>query len=57
MYYGKVLGDVAEIAAGVETGRGWATWAATVVGLAATIAVIAIVTRIARRALREEVGE
>lgn len=57
VYYGKVAGDVAEIAAGVGDEQGWGTWVATGIGLAATIAVIVIVTRIARRALREEVGE
>ncbi|MXX76486.1 MAG: TVP38/TMEM64 family protein [Holophagales bacterium] len=57
VYYGKVIGDVAVIAAGVGDDRGWGTWVVTGVGLLATIAVIALVTRIARRALREEVGE
>ena len=57
VYYGKVLGDVAEVAAGVEVEQGWGTWVATGIGLAATVAVIVVVTRIARRALREEVGE
>jgi len=57
VYYGKVLGDVAEVAAGVEVEKGWGTWVATGIGLAATVAVIVVVTRIARRALREEVGE
>ncbi len=57
VYYGKVLGDVAEVAAGFEVEQGWGTWVATGIGLAATVAVIVVVTRIARRALREEVGE
>ena len=57
VYYGKVLGDVAEVAAGVEVEKGWGTWVATGIGLAATVAVIVVVTRIARRALKEEVGE
>ncbi|MXX60366.1 MAG: TVP38/TMEM64 family protein [Holophagales bacterium] len=57
VYYGKVIGDVAEIAAGTGDERDWGTWVVTGVGLLATIAVIALVTRIARRALREEVGE
>ncbi len=57
VYYGKVLGDVAGVAAGVEVEQGWGTWAATAIGLVATVAVIVVVTRIARRALREEVGE
>ncbi|MCE2557769.1 MAG: TVP38/TMEM64 family protein [Acidobacteria bacterium] len=57
VYYGKVLGDVAEVAAGFEVEQGWGTWVATGIGLAATVAVIVVVTRIARRALKEEVGE
>ena len=57
VYYGKVLGDVAEVAAGVEVEQGWGTHVATGIGLAATVAVIVVVTRVARRALKEEVGE
>ena len=57
VYYGKVAGDVVEVAAGVGDERGWGDWAVTGVGLAATIAVIVVVTRLARRTLREEVGE
>lgn len=57
VYYGKVAGDLAEIAAGGGGERGWETHVFTGVGLVATIAVITVVTRIARRALREEVGE
>ena len=57
VYYGKVVGDVARVAAGVGEEQGWGTWVVTGIGLVATIVVIALVTRIARRALREEVGE
>ncbi len=57
VYYGKAIGDVAEVAAGVGEERSWGDYAAGAVGLVATIAVIAIIVRIARRALREEVGE
>ena len=57
VYYGKVVGDLAEIAAGVGDERGWGTHVVTGVGLVATVAVIVLVTRIARRALKEEVGE
>ncbi len=57
VYYGKVIGDLAEIAAGVGDERGWGTHVVTGVGLVATVAVIVLVTRIARRALKEEVGE
>lgn len=57
VYYGKVVGDLAEVAAGVGDERGWGTHVTTGVGLLATVAVIVLVTRIARRALMEEVGE
>lgn len=55
VYYGKVLGSLAAVTAGVEVERGAGQWALIGVGLAATVAVTAIVTRIARRALEEEV--
>ena len=57
VYYGKVFGDVAEIAAGVDDEGGWGTHVTTAIGLLATVAVIVLITRIARRALKEEVGE
>jgi uncharacterized membrane protein YdjX (TVP38/TMEM64 family) len=53
VYYGKLAGDVAALAAGMEQERGPAYWALLVVGLIATIAVTTVVTRAARRALRE----
>ena len=57
VYYGKLAGDVAMIAAegGVEKGAGY--YAVLVLGLLASIAVTTVVTRIARRALREATGE
>lgn len=57
VYYGRVIGDVAEIAAGVGDERGWGDHALLGVGLIATVAATTIIVRIARRALREEVGE
>lgn len=53
VYYGKVAGDAARLAAGASTGGGTASGALTVVGLAATVAATALITRTARRALRE----
>ena len=53
VYYGKIGGDVAAIASGVQTEKGWAGYAVLALGLAATLAVTAIVTRLARRALKE----
>ncbi len=57
VYYGKVAGDLAQLAAGVGQERGWDDYAKWGVGLVATIGATAIIVRIARRALREEVGE
>jgi len=53
VYYGKLAGDVAALAGGVETERGAEYWLVLGLGLVATIVVTTIVTRIARRALKE----
>jgi uncharacterized membrane protein YdjX (TVP38/TMEM64 family) len=53
VYAGKVLGDVAALAAGAAPPKGPAYYAVLGLGLAATVVVTTIVTRIARRALRE----
>ena len=53
VYYGKVAGDVAALAGGAGVERGTGYWIVLGLGLLATIAVTAIVTRLARRALRE----
>ena len=57
VYYGKVLGEVAAIAGGVEIERGPADYAMLAAGLVAAIAVSIIVTRVARRALSDATGE
>lgn len=57
VYYGRVAGDLAEIAAGVGEERGWGDHALLGLGLVATVAATTMIVRIARRALREEVGE
>ena len=57
VYYGKVLGEVAAIAGGVQIERGPADYAMLAAGLVAAIAVSIIVTRVARRALAEATGE
>ncbi len=56
VYYGKVAGEVAALAGGRPTPHDVAYWILVAVGLAATIAASVLVTRIARRALREEPG-
>lgn len=53
VYYGRVAGAVAEIAAGAQPERGAGYYALLVSGLLATLVVTAFVTRIARNALRE----
>jgi len=53
VYYGKVVGDVARLAGGVDLAKGPAYYAVVGVGLIATILVTTVVTRTARRALRE----
>jgi uncharacterized membrane protein YdjX (TVP38/TMEM64 family) len=57
VYAGKLVGDVAAIAGGVETERGAGEWAMLVVGLVATLAVTLYVTRIARAALDAATAE
>ncbi|HVS02282.1 MAG TPA: TVP38/TMEM64 family protein [Thermoanaerobaculia bacterium] len=57
VYYGKLAGEVAAVAGGVEAERGAGYWAVLGLGLAATLAVTALVTRTARRALREETAD
>lgn len=58
VYYGKVAGDVAAIAAGAPVARGTWYWLLLGLGLGATLAVSLYVARLARRALqREEVDE
>ena len=57
VYYGKVLGDVARVASGTPIPRGPEYYVLLGIGLVATIAVTTMVTRIARRALREAIGD
>jgi len=52
VYYGRLAGAVAEIAAGVQTERDAAYYVVLGLGLLATVIVTTIVTRIATRALR-----
>jgi uncharacterized membrane protein YdjX (TVP38/TMEM64 family) len=52
VYYGKVVGDVAALAAGAAPERGAAHWVVLGLGLLATLVVTTVVTRIAARALK-----
>lgn len=55
VYSGKVAGDVALLARGAGPARGAGYYALVVAGLAATVVVTVLITRVARRALREAV--
>lgn len=57
VYSGKLAGDVAAAAGGAEVARGPGTWAVIGLGFLATLGVTVLVTRIARRALREATDE
>lgn len=52
VYSGKVVGDLAALAAGATTARGAGYWALLGTGMVATVVVTVLVTRTARRALR-----
>ncbi len=57
VYYGKAAGSLAAVAGGVKTERGPEYWLALGLGLVATIAVTTVITRLAGRALRQQIGE
>lgn len=57
VYYGKLAGDVAALAGGAAVEKGTGYYAVLILGLVATIVVTAIVTRTARKALKEATGE
>lgn len=52
VYYGRVIGDVAALAAGTPIERGTEYYALLAAGLIATVAVTTLITRIARRELK-----
>lgn len=54
VYYGKVAGDVAKLAAGIAPARGPAYYALLVVGLIATVVATTAVTRAARRSIASQ---
>ena len=53
-YYGKIVGDVAKLAAGVSPPRGIEYWTLVGLGLVATILATSAITRAARRAMEEQ---
>jgi len=57
VYYGKALGSLAAVAGGVEVEKGAGYWVVLGAGLLATVVVTTFVTRIAGRALSQEVHD
>ena len=57
VYYGKIAGDVAALAGGAAPEKGAGYYAVLILGLVATIVVTTLVTRTARRALKEATGD
>lgn len=57
VYYGKALGSLAAVAGGAEVEKGVGYWVVLGAGLLATIVVTTFVTRIASRALAQEVHD
>jgi uncharacterized membrane protein YdjX (TVP38/TMEM64 family) len=55
-YYGKVVGDVAALAAGIATPRGPAYYVLLGVGLGATLLLTIVITRAAKKALAPPPG-
>jgi uncharacterized membrane protein YdjX (TVP38/TMEM64 family) len=53
VYYGRVAGDIAAVAAGMAQPRGTGYWLLLGLGLLATFAVTALLARVAQRALQE----
>jgi len=53
-YYGKIVGDVAKLAAGVSPPRGIEYWTLVGLGLVATILATSAITRAARRAMEQQ---
>jgi uncharacterized membrane protein YdjX (TVP38/TMEM64 family) len=57
VYYGKLAGDVAALGSGLAPAHGTAYYVLTAVGLVATAGATTLVTRIARRAVREATAQ
>lgn len=53
-YYGKIVGDVAKLAAGVSPPRGVEYWALVAIGLFATVWATHVITRAARRSMEQQ---
>lgn len=57
VYYGTLAGSLAAVAGGVKTQKGTAYWVTLGIGLLATLIVTTFITRLAGKALRQQIGE
>jgi len=57
VYYGKAAGSLAAVAGGAKTEKGAAYWVTLGIGLLATVVVTTFITRLAGKALRQQIGE
>lgn len=57
VYYGKAAGSLAALAGGAKTEKGAGSWIVLGLGLVATLVVTTFVTRLAGKALRQEIGD
>jgi uncharacterized membrane protein YdjX (TVP38/TMEM64 family) len=57
VYYGKAAGSLAAVAGGAKAEKGTAYWVTLGIGLAATVVVTTFITRLAGKALRQQIGE
>ena len=57
VYFGSLAGNLATLGAGDTPGNPTAEWAIRIVGLIATVAVTLYVTKVARKALNDAIGE
>lgn len=57
VYYGTAAGSLAAVAGGAKTAKGTAYWVTLGIGLAATVIVTTFITRLAGKALRQQIGE
>ena len=57
VYYGKAAGSLAAVAGGTQAEKGTGYWVTLGIGLLATVVVTTFITRLAGKALRQEIGE
>jgi uncharacterized membrane protein YdjX (TVP38/TMEM64 family) len=57
VYYGKAAGSLAAVAGGAKTEKGAEYWVTLGIGLLATVVVTTFITRLASKALRQQIGD